>query len=392
MNHPLRVLGLAISLVVALFAGLFVAAGRREVLPPPAPRAITRAEALAAFEGERALAVQRGMTLAEEGEAPVTLVGAVGVWRHPLPLGARECVAVIVTAYGYQSPSAVAVQDATADSSRITTYPVAPLSLHREGVGLVAHAQWCNWEAQARVAVAETRPLRATARSPYESGVLHFAVYRGSWERVGGAGALTRGALSAPGLAALGAEPAALATAAQVPPGARALGAPIDLTMAGARLVPASAATYQRLYDAVRGELGVGVNPRVDPFVPPGDRWGLGLPVNFQQVAAGARRGAEPAPLHDAVIEVGANRFRRVLAVVDAGRLGAPCATLLFTRLVVGQGAGVTRHDADGRATPLASVGNVARDAVCPARGTVIYTADDGDQETYRLSAYATLE
>jgi hypothetical protein len=392
MDNPVRVLGLAIALVVALFAGLFVAYGLRARLPPLAPRAVTRAEAMAAFEGERALAVQRGMALAEEGEAPVTLVGTVGVWRHPLPLGARECAAVIVTAYGYQSPRAVAVQDVAADSSRITTYPIAPLSIHAGGEGLVAQAQWCNWEAQARVAVAETRPLLATTPSPYEQGVLHFAVYRGAWERVGGAGALTRGALSAQGLAALGPEPAALATAAQVPAGARALGAPIDLTMAGARLVPAGAATYQRLYDAVRGDLDVGVNPRVDPFVPPGDRWGLGLPVNFQQVAASARRGADPAPLHDAVIEVGFNRFRRVLAVVDLGRLGAPCATLLFTRLVVGQGAGVTRHDADGRATPLESVGNVARDGACPARGTAIYTADDGDQEAYRLTAYATQE
>lgn len=389
MKTTLRVLGLSIALVGGLFMYLFVAFGLRERLPAPPLRAVTRAEALAAFEGEGRVAAQLGMTLAEEGEEPVTLVDGVGVWRRPIALGARECVAVIVAAYGYQTPRAVAVQDAAADSSRITTYPIAPLSVHR-GEGLVAHAQWCNWAAQARVAVAETRPTDPVQDSPFHEAVLHYAVYRGPWERVGGPRALTRGELSGEGLAALGPEPAALSARSQVPPGARPLGAAVDLTMAGARLLPANATTYRRLYEAVRSDLDAAVNPRVDPFVPPGDRWGLGLPVNFRQVAAAARRGAPPAPLHDAVIEVARNRFRRVLLVVDRGRLGAPCATLLFTRLVVGQGAALMRHDGPGPGTALPSQGNVVRDRACPAEGVVIYTADDADQETYRLAAYAT--
>ena len=392
MKTTLRVLGLSIALVGGMFAYLFVAFGMRARLPPEPLRAVTRAEALAALDGERAVAAQLGMTLSEEGEEAVTAVDGVGVWRRPIALGARECVAVIVAAYGYQTPRAVAVQDVAADSSRITAYPLAPLSVHRGSEGLVAQAQWCNWEAQARVAVAETRATDPVTSSPYHEGVLHYAVYRGPWERVGGPGSLTRGELSAPGLAALGAAPAVLSAQPQVPAGAQLLGPAIDLTMAGARLLPASAATYQRLYDAVRGELDVGVNPRVDPFVPPGDRWGLGLPVNFQQVVAAVRRGATPPPLHDAVLAVGVNRFRRVVLVVDRGRLGASCATLMFTRLVVAQRAALTRHDGDGPGTELRAEGNVVLDEACPARGVAIYTADDTDQEAYRLNVYATLE
>ena len=390
MKTTLRMLGLAISVVGGMFVFLFVAFAMRERLPPTPMRAITRAEALAALDGERQLATQLGMTLSEEGEAAVTLVDSVGVWRRPLALGARECVAVLVTAYGSQSPRAVAVQDAAADSSHITTYPLAPLSVHRGAEGLVAQAQWCNWDAQARVAVAETRGLDAVSDSPYREGVLHYAVYRGAWERVGGPTALTRGELSGQGLAALGPAPAVRAARAQVPSGARLLGPAIDLTMAGARLLPASAATYQRLYDAVRGDLDAGVNPRVDPFAPPEDHWGLGLPVGFQEVTAAARRGAAQPPVHDAVLEAGFNRFRRVVLVVDRGRLRAPCVTLMFTRLVVGHGAGLMRHEGAGPGVALAGEGNVVRDAACPASGVAIYTADDGDQETYRLDVYAT--
>lgn len=390
MKTTLRVLGLSISLVVAMFAFLFVAYGMRSRLPPLRLRAIDRAEALSAFEGERRLATQLGMTLSEEGEAPVTLVDGVGVWRRPVALGARECVAVIVTAYGYQSPRAVAVQDAAADSSRITAYPVPPLSVHRGGEGLVAQTQWCNWDAQPRVAVAETRGTDPLMNSPYHEGVLHFAVYRGPWDRVGGPLALTRGDLSSTGLASLGPEPAALAGQSKVPPGARSLGPAIELTMAGARLLPASATTYQRLYDAVRGDLDAAVNPRVDPFVPPGDRWGLGLPVDFREVIGRALRGARQPPIHDAVIEVGENRFRRALLVADLGRLGASCVTLVFTRLVVAQGAALTRHQGAGPGVALPSQGNVVIDRACPAGGAAIYAASDSDQETYRLHVYAT--
>lgn len=390
MNATLRVLGLSISFVGALFVFAFVAYGMRARLPDPPLPAIPRARALAALDAERAAATALGMTLAEEGEAAVTLVDGTGVWRRPVAVGAHECVAVIVTAFGYQSPRGVALQDAAADSSRITEYPIAPLSLGRWGEGLTAQAQWCDWEARPRVAVAETRGIDPLSSSPYRDGVVHYAIYRGPWGRVGGPTALTRGTLSAQGLASLGPEPAALAARPQVPAGGRALGAPFVLTMAGARLLPANATTYQRLYDAVRGDLAVGVNPRVDPFVPPGDRWGLGLPVNFQEVVASARRGAAPIPVHDAVIEVGDNRFRRVLLVVDRGRLGASCATLMFTRLVVAQGAAVSRHDADGSVHALAVEGNVARDVACPASGVAVYSVGDADQEPYRLDVFAT--
>lgn len=392
MNSTLRVLGLAVSLVGAMFASMAVAFGMRERLPAPPLRAITAAEAAVAFDVERAAAAQLGMTLAEEGEAPVTTVNGLGVWRRPVALGAQECVAVIVSVRGYQAPRAVALQHPAADSSRITRHPTRPLSVHQGNEGLAAQAQWCNWEPGSAVAVAETRSLDPDLASPFRDGVLRYAVYRGPWARVGGPAALTRGELSARGLADLGPEPAVLAGAALMAGNARSLGAPIDITLAGARLVPANATTYRRLYEAVRGRLEEPVNPRVDPFVPAGDRWGLGLPVNAREVIAGVLRGADAPPLHDPVIEVGRNRFRRVIAVVDRGRLGASCVRLTFTRLVVGHGARVYRYDEGDSdvGSALATQGNVATDVSCPATGVTTYAVDDTDQETYRLNVWAT--
>lgn len=388
----MRALGLLISLMGAVFVFGAVAFGTRTRLPLPPLRVIAPAEAQAAFDVERAAATQLGMTLAEEGEEAVTAVNALGVWRRPVALGARECVAVIVAVRGYQAPRALALQGAGSDSSRITYHPVRPLSLHQGNEGLAAQVQWCNWEPKPAMAVAETRSLDGDLSSPYRDAVLHYAVYRAPWDRVGGPLALNRGELSARALADLGPDPAMLATASMVPATARSLGAPIDITMAGARLVPANATTYRRLYEAVRGRLTEPVNPRVDPFVPPGDRWGLGLPVNTREVTAGVLRGAAAPPLHDAVLEIGENRFRRVLAVVDRGRLGASCVRLMFTRLVVGLGATVYRYD---EADPdvgaaLAAQRNVASDLACPASGVAVYAVDDTDQEPYRLSVFAT--
>lgn len=380
------------SLVAAMFAFGAVAFGMRERLPFPPLRAISPAEATAALDAERAVATQLGMTVAEEGEEAVTAVNGLGVWRRPVALGARECVAVIVSVRGYQAPRALALQGVAADSSRITLYPTRPLSLHQGNEGLAAQVQWCAWEPRPAIAVAETRALDGLLDSPFREAVLHYAVYRGAWSRVGGPTALTRGERSARGLAELGPEPATLATAAMLPPSARSLGAPIDITLGGARLVPANATTYRRLYELVRGRLEEPVNPRVDPFVPPGDRWGLGLPVNAREVVAGALHGAEPPALHDPVIEVGRNRFRRVLAVVDRGRLGASCVRLLFTRLVLGHGARVYRYEEGDPdvGSALATQGNVASDLSCPASGVTAYAVDDADQEAYRLGVFAT--
>ncbi len=391
MSSVLRVLGLAVSLVGAMFASMAVAFGMRERLPPPPLRAITAAEAAAAFDVERTAATQLGMTLAEEGEAPVTAVSGLGVWRRPIALGAQECVAVIVSVRGYQAPRAVALQNPAADSSRITLYPTRPLSVHQGNEGLAAQTQWCNWTPGSAIAVAETRSLDPVSDSVFRDAVLHYAVYRGPWTRVGGPTALTRGELSARGLADLGPEPAVLGGAAMAA-NARSLGAPIDITLAGARLVPANATTYRRLYEAVRGRLEEPVNPKVDPFVPPGDRWGLGLPVNAREVIAGVLHGADPPPLHDPVIEVARNRFRRVIAVVDRGRLGASCVRLTFTRLVVGHGARVYRYDDSDSdiGSALATQGNVATDVSCPATGVATYAVDDTDQESYRLNVWAT--
>ena len=381
-----RVVGSGGAILAGIAVFLFVAFGLRARLPPPVLRPITRDEALAALQRERAVATALGMTLVEEGEEAVVLADGFGVWRRPVSVGARECVAVLVTAFGHQSPRALALQDASSDASRITTSPVPPVSAVRGVDGLVAQVQWCDEEARARTAVAETRPTDGRAVDPLTDGTLHFAIYRGPWESAGGIEGLRRGQFSTEGLTGLGANVAMRSARSARPADAVALGPDVDLTLAGARLLPANDATYRRLIDAVRGGADATPNPRLDAYIPANDRWGLGLPPNLRLLSAALRAGAPPPPVSDPVLAAEGGTHHRVLIVLDRARLGAACATLVFTRLVPGQRATVFRHDAAALpGVALDSVANAATDRAC-APGIAVYAVPDTDAATYRLS------
>lgn len=394
VKTPLQILGAAASVIFGLVAFLFVASVTRVHLPPENVREVTKALADRALDVERTTATELGMTLAEEGEAQLQVTADTGLWTQGIQLHPRECVAVIATVYGGRSPRALALQAGPPDNGRVAWSPVGPLAVTRSEGQVAAQVQWCDWEAHVRTIVLETRSLLESSDYYTLPGTVHFAIYRGAWERVGGFARLRRGTFSADALGAFPAEAAQSEIEGLVPAVARPLGGPITLTLDGARLIPASAETYRALYERVRGDLETGVNPRVDPSQPPGVPWMTGLPLNLRELQGSLLDGQPLPSVQDAVIEAGPNTFRRTLAVIDRGRLGARCVTLVFTRALFGHAPAVRRYGRDRTARPvdLESVGSSARDTVCPAEDIALYTVPDTLQNPYVLRVYAQPE
>lgn len=394
MKTPLQIFGAAASVIFGLVVFAFVSTLTRVHLPPEDVREVTKPLADQALDAERPAATEIGMTLAEEGEAQLQVTADTGLWTQPIQLHARECVAVIAAVYGGRSPRALALQSVPPDNGRIAWSPVAPLAVTRSEGQVAAQVQWCEWEAHARTIVLETRSLLESSDYYTLPGKVHFAIYRGAWDRVGGFSRLRRGTFSSDALGAFPAEAAQSEIAGLVPAVARPLGGPIALTLDGARLIPTSAETYRALYERVRGDLETGVNPRVDPSQPPGVPWMTGLPLNLRELQGSLLDGHPLPSVQDAVIEAGPNTFRRTLAVIDRGRLGARCVTLVFTRALFGHAPNVRRYTPDRSERPveLESVGASARDTVCPAQGIALYTVPDTQQNPYTLRMYAQPE
>lgn len=81
---------------------------------------------------------------------------------------------------------------------------------------------------------------------------------------------------------------------------------------------------------------------------------------------------------------------RRLLAVVDTRRLGAPCVTLMFTRLLYAHEAVVWRHGATpGDAGVRLAARENSIDRHCVADAVAVYSVDDRDQEEWVLRVFA---
>ncbi len=390
MQNPWRALGVGLSVVAGLGAGGVTASTMRVRRSSEAPPEIERAAAMRAFESERAVAVGLRMTLAEEAQAPAEKSGAIGgVWSRRIAIGARECVAVIATTYGHHSPVALALQARSDDDAHIATGMVAPLSLTRAEGGLVAQVQWCEAEAHTRVAVFETRALTPRVFERPLTATVHFAVYRGAWDAVGGTTRLRRGAFASWALRQFPPQYAVDESRAHVPTDGRMLGVAVPIRPDGARLLPANAATYGALYERARSGRDVVVNPRIDPSRPPDEPWGTGLPVDLTGLYQRLRGDRDATPPTDPVFEVGGGH-RRVLAVVDAASLGAPCVALMFTRIFYEHRAVVWRHESPADAGRLLDAReNSVVDRMCPARGVTLYSVDDRDQEDWFMRVFA---
>lgn len=379
-----RALGGMISATLGVIVAMVVAAltaDRRQVEEGGVIDARDVRRAMAA-EGE--VARRAGMSLSAEGDGTLALRGSRGAWSMPVRIAAGECVAVVVGISGRQRVQHVGLQlmsrapDVVADDA---------MSMGSNGGGLVAHTQWCEREAVERRAVAVGEGVvRGSLRSAEHA--LRWAIYRGAWRAVGGPSGLTRGRLRPESLEALGADLALQQSEALVTR-SRLLGPMIPISMGYARLLPSDAVTYRALVRASMMHENTQVNPRVDTSLVPWARWNSGLPVNFAAVRQ--ETGADlSAANHDPVVDLGLNDFRRVLAVIDRGRLGVGCAEVALVRHRLGYSAEVEALDPDGARRPLDARQNVAFDTRCPAEGPTVYLAPVSDQDRWTVGLMRT--
>lgn len=380
-----RAIGGIFSAVLGALVGVFVALGAAERRYEERGGEIAAAAVREAMAREGALATRLGMTLRAQGEGTLTERGSLGWWSMPLEIAAEECVAVVVGIDGAQRVSQVAIQATNRAPDEIAEEAMARA---HNGGGLVAHAQWCERRAVPRrvVALAE-RVVPQSQRAA--RATLRWAVYRAPWATVGGPVRLTRGQLRSESLAVLGDDLAAREAQPLFPADAVPLSARVPLTMGFARLLPSDAGTYGALIRAMRSDANPSVNPRIDPAPVAGAPWNTGLPVDFGGIRASLGGDATVA-VHDPVIDLGLNEFRRVLAVVDRAHLGVPCARVALVRGRFAHAARVEALDPDGTRHPLPPRENVALDDRCPSQGPTVYLVPADDHDPWTLHPFGT--
>lgn len=374
-----RTLGVMISATLGAITAMVVAAGAAPrrweesggIIPGSVVQSALRAE------GEVARAI--GLAPAEHGTAALSLRGTSGAWSMPLRFRAGECMALLAGSEGRVRVQQVAIQGEARARDVIAHDAMA---VGGNGGGVLAHAQWCEREAVTRVAVVTGEAVNGGSRLAADH-TLHWAVHRGPWSTVGGPAGLTRGRLRAESLESLGDDLAVRLAEGVVPP-ARRRETEIPITLGAARLLPADAETYGALIHASVANDNPQVNPRVDPTVVPGAPWPTGLPINFASVRGSVGADLSPA-VHDPVTDLGFNDFRRVLAVVHRGRLGAPCAGVALVRNRFGYRPQVQAMQADGTVRELPERENVALDEQCPVQGPTVYLAPFRDHDRWTL-------
>jgi hypothetical protein len=375
-----RWLGGVLSGLLGVLTALVVAAGAAPRRYVERGGLIEGAAVRAAMAAEGAEATRRGMALAAQGDATLTIHGSTGVWSMPLAFGANECVAVVVGVEGRQRVTRAAIQVSARTEDQISDDAMAQAG---NGGGLVAQVQWCERSAATRRLVV-TSDAVASGSERSAQNTLRWAVHRGPWRTVGGPVRLTRGSLRAEALEGLGDDLAATEARALFPNGVEAVGEAMPATLGFARLIPSDGVTYTALLRASTRGGDRRANPRVDPSTTPGVRWATGLPLDFGDLRA--RSGTDlSVPVHDPVVDLGLNDFRRVLAVVDRARLGAPCAGVVLSRQRYAFAARAEALDADGTVRQLGHRENVAVDDRCPVSGPTIYLAPSDDHDVWQV-------
>lgn len=339
-------------------------ASRLVPLPP-----VTQAAAAAAVLREQQHATALGLVLAGGDPQPVVTRGTV----PPLDvtLAAGECAAFVATAWGRQQIESVSVSDAASDG--------VPLATDEASSALAAQVQWCTDRPA-------TLRWRATLRSRGDEGegLYQGRLYRGPGAAFGGLDGIRRGTPTLAG----GRWPRAetfLANATARAAGLVPAGPDVVIPGSAAVLLPEDAETYRVLHRHAQGNTSDSVSPRVAPLpanVPAAWRPAGLLPI--------ATLRAQVTPLPDPGPQfpfLAYGGVRRVLAVLDGGRLGFRCAQVRLLRLHLGREARVTRHTSAG-VTELARDHNEAHDTACSDARVATYTVDDADQETYVLRLY----
>lgn len=368
-NRPrLGCVALAVLAVPCLSCsiGYFISA-----IPEPDP--MPREAVMSSYAAEEEVATSMGFVLADAREEQTDDAAPE---RIDLSLGASECVAVIGAVWGHQQLTHL----------QLSRGGGGPVLTSSSPEGRVAHVQWCTDDPVQLRAELQRRAKDLYLRN--SSGGLHVGIYRASSARIGGVRALRRGIIAEEGLDELGAH--VFEAADHERTAGRELGGPFEIASMSARLVPEDRATYAELYRGALNGTHIEVDPRFTPLPPdvradwrPGAT--VGVPRTIEQLRAQLHPDAHPSELHPAVRDSDGG-FVRVLAILDADRLGARCVDVQLVRMRFGERASVRRARA-GREElrDLRSTDNAALDRVCVGQGTLVYVAAADDQQPYTL-------
>jgi len=361
--------GLAVLVVPCLAASVGMCAATI-----PQTEAMPREAAMESFDAEAAHALERGFVLAIERDFDhVDDDDTDGV---ELELGGDECLAALAVTWGHQYGSRLAVWQGS-----------TVVSEHRDPDGRVLHTQHCGaGSPQTLRVVVELAGGDLWNREGQTGGHTHLAIYRAPAAAVGGVAGLDRGRIPD---AVLAARPEVMDAADAARPAGRPLAEPLTIGAFRARLIPEDASTYRALYRGAQNGARQAQNPRVTPLpasVPPAWRPGA---HHTQESLRHAHAPGESVDESHPAIRNGDDGWVRVLAVVDAGRLGVRCADVQLVRMRYGFAAQAERVAAEGTASRrLAHRGNVSTDRLCAADGVVVYTAPLEDRAPYTLRLF----
>lgn len=340
----------------------------------PEAEPMPRDAAMQSFDAEAEHALERGFTLAEAHDfdhASDTEPDGVDV-----TLGPHECLAAIAVTWGHQWGSRLAVFRGS-----------TPLSEHDDPGGRVLHTQHCSeGSPQSLRVVLERAAGDLWGREGQTDGHVHLAIYRAPAATVGGVAGLDRGHIPD---AVLASRREVMAAADAARPAGRPLAEPLTIAAFRARLIPEDASTYAELYRGAQNGSSRAQNPRLTPLpasVPAA--WRPGADHTMEALRRARAPSESPDETHPAVRDSD-DGFVRVLAVIDANRLGARCADVQLVRMRYGFAAQAHRAAAGGeRLRRLDRRGNVSTDRLCAGQGVIVYTAPLTDRAPYTLRLF----
>jgi hypothetical protein len=395
---------------------------------PPVRLQLGAMTGIAAFEQAERAAIAAGFATATAMDERVEGPGRWGLWAREISVGEDECVALVIAAKeGDGAPRLGGMFVPGGDAEATFDGPArAAGEIPRR-----ASPSWISTVASERFAMTlyacARRPRTVQARVLLESfdgyrpargatATVRWEVLRRPRSRLGGMEALAPVRWHEEGVRALLAEiedPLGLPQR-RPPAGMIPQAAPQDVPEGSALLLPVSARTAAWLYRLSSGVERTVVNPRAVVQKPqdaeviratfedarrgrfPSTMTGEDAGAGGASADAGpsiARSTEVPPVPHDAVMDVGRNDFRRIIAVVDPRGLGTECVTLTLARDQGLFSPRLQRRVFDTSARTARTFvdhteEHVVTDRVCPDEGVVVYAADAADAAGYRVSVW----
>ncbi|MCA9609991.1 MAG: hypothetical protein KC619_30555 [Myxococcales bacterium] len=345
----------------------------------PAPEPMPPEAVAPSFDAELQHARGRGFVIVRDER-----------WEHARPedadellldLAASTCVAAIGATWGSQEPARLSIERVEPGARRT-------VSEHIEPSGLVVAAQWCATEPEHLAVRLERASSDAWSREGHVAGGSRLALLQGPSTTIGGRRGLTRGTIPVETARSLEAD-SMLAADTGRPTGA-ALGVPLPIESMAARLIPEDAITYRELHRGAANGSTDEVNPRLTPLPPASPLpWRPGS-AHTQAALRAELRPEERLPATHPAVRHTDDGFMRVLAVIDAPRLGVACADIQIVRMLFGHRTVVYRARAgQGALRRLTVHENVAQDHLCASDGLVVYVTPDEDRERHTLRIFS---